>query len=773
MNSRKEGSKFKHIFVLTALTAGSLAISHASVAQQRSVFTEEVIVTAQKRQESIQDVPIAINAVSGDQLDALGVGDTDDIVNLFPNLSLKVASPINTGFSIRGVGTDQFQANAIPAVGLYMDEVSLVTTFSSQLSLFDMERIEVLRGPQNTLFGRNTTGGAVNFISKKPEVGGELNGFGRVKVGNEGRVDVEAAIGLPLGETTALRLAIQSQNRDGVFNNLLNGEQLGSIERNSGRIQLMWEPSDATSVLFNLHAGYSRGNLPGRRSIGVFAANGTDPCPLLATGGVDRMFDGTNECTGINPRSGDVVNISTADWNDVNRAGPSRADIDFEGGFVKVIHDFERFQLTSLTSYDTNYVNMDTINASATGYQTFYAGNEGDWEVFSQEIRLASTEDGPFRWIGGLYYSNEDDLFVGPARIVDTHVSVDLNQTVDIFSVYGQAEFDLSDKLTLTAGIRYTDDQKEGDSRVALFVDPTISVDSEISLAQRLEAVAGSGDCPPPGPCTSTIPVEQKFDAWGGKLGLDYRLNDDHLLFASYSRGFKSGSFDLRGVAAFQGTADSPTEPEFLDAYEIGFKSAFNDGAVTLNGAFFYYVWEDQQKFDSDPETGAAAFLNIPESELYGFEVELSWDVGNGWFTRLGAGILDSEVTDVGTLTTVEQGVDLSLSPDVSFNALITKDISLENSSLRLQTDFRYQGEQSAFLTSAPEGLIDSTFFLNARAAWFFGSEEQYELAVFADNITEEKTCADIARIGALTNTVVCTANPGMAFYGLNFQANF
>ncbi len=748
---------------------------------------EEVIVTAQKRQESLQDVPITVNVVAGERLADLGVFKMDDVVNLFPNMSRKSSSAINTGISIRGVGTENVHPIAPQAVGQYVDEVSLVSPFTSQLALFDLERIEVLRGPQNTLFGRNTTGGAINYISRKPDVGGEIGGYLRLNAGNEGRLDAEGALNLPLGETWAARLAVQTLNRDGVFHDLLDGDELGEIERNSGRLQLAWEPTNATELIANVHAGYSRGKRTPERGVGDFAANGIDPCPVLTQG--VSAWRGLNECVTRNPANGQLVNLSTADWNDVFDAAPAVADVDSAGTFVRLSHAFDGSSLTSITSYDVVEVQETHINLGATPFLSFWGGGQGEWNVFSQELRLTSTGEGRLKWIIGGLYSTEDDTLATLVRNgsvgtppFTTLPHVDLEQEVEIWSLYGQLQFALSNRVDLTAGLRFTSDEKEADStvHVAAGTDTgtpagTRAPDSEVfDLDRRRQFTAGAPPCPPPpNPCRSTIPVRQNLDDLAPKLSIDFRLSDRALAYAGYTRGFKSGAFDTRALAAFRGTADEPTEPEFLDAYEIGVKSNLLDGHVELNGAVFFYQWEDMQVFDSDPATGAPAFLNVPESEILGVEAELRWASGNGWFVHAGAGWLESEVTDAGGLSTVAEGSRIVYAPELSLNGLVRKDTTLGQRRTALQADFRYVGEQTTTLNEDPTGIIDSAFFINARASIWFGSGERFELSLWGENLGEEKTCYQIGDIGSLTFANTCTPNEGMAFYGASLRVAF
>src|SRR4051812_34560511 len=237
--------------------AGLLATQAHAQTEESATTLQEVLVTAQKREQNIQDVPIALDAVSRDAILAQRISGPNDLLKLLPNLSLKTASALNSGFAIRGVGTQNFHLTAQQAVGLYFDEVSKVTPFTSQLGLFDMERIEVLRGPQNTLFGRNTTGGAVNFITHRPDPGDGNTGYVNVNLGNFGKIDGEGAVGLALGEHFAIRVAAQSQNRDGVFTDVESGDKIGSTDRQSARLGLAWMPTENTNTWLSLHYGKS------------------------------------------------------------------------------------------------------------------------------------------------------------------------------------------------------------------------------------------------------------------------------------------------------------------------------------------------------------------------------------------------------------------------------------------------------------------------------------------------------------------------------------
>lgn len=777
---------------------------------QDSVWLEEVVVTAQKRAESVQDVPIAINAIVGDQLDALGVRDTDDLVTLFPNLSLQNNSSINTGVTIRGVGTNNWHITGLHAVGQYQDEVSLFSPFTSRLALFDMERVEVLRGPQNTLFGRNTTGGAVNYISRKPSTEG-VEGYAFTNLGNEGRVDVEGALNIPFGDSAALRIAGQTVNRDGIFNNAFNGRKMGDIERNSGRVQLLVNLSDSTEVLINGHVGYNRSGRIPSKAIGLWAPDSPNvvdgvatpdalvrapiDCPSLLEGGSGQFERGSN-CLTVLPFTGGRTESPTLDgWRNVQDGAPDRANVDFEGGFLRVTHETDSMSIVSITAYDEMKVEYNqTLSGNSTG-QGFMPGQSGHTEVFSQELRLTSTDDGAFRWIAGGYYSRDDsrlatiiyrtDNGAAPFGIVP---SIAIDQEVEVWSGYGQVEYDFADKMTLTLGLRYTDDRKNGNSaaRVAAKTDngtpfgAPLGLSTYISLDEfdqiTIAAADGSRPCPPPVgglPCRSDIPVRQVLKEWGGKAGIDYRFTDNIMGYASYSRGFKSGAFDTRALAAFQGTADQPTEAEFLDAYETGIKTTLADGALDLNGAVFFYQWDDLQVFDVD-NLGRVAFLNIPETELIGAEVDLKWTPTDSLFIQAGVGWLDTEIKDAGTLVTPTEGAPLPHSPEWSLTGLVIKTFHVGNGLFSLQTNVHWMDERNGATSGSQITTINDSFQWNARATYEFGGEQQYEIAFWVDNITAEKTCGSIELNGSLNYQAECrNPNAGKAFYGVNLRYDF
>jgi iron complex outermembrane receptor protein len=761
-------------------TAGS---SQLVTAQETTSLLEEVVVTAQKRSESVQDVPIAINALTGDSLDEMGVTDVNDITGLYPNLSVTENSQVVAQYRVRGVGTESFHSNAVSAVGLYYDEVSLNTPFSGALGVYDLERVEVLRGPQNTLFGRNTTGGAVNFISRKPEIGEELNGYIRGIYGSFDKQDVELAIGFPMGATMAGRFSLQSNNRGDVFNNLVPGEDdVGKIERHSGRFQVTWEPTESTNLLFNYHFGYNRGDAGYGKANGLVDPNGGN----CINNGVATLSDVTdfnsrNGCV-TQIRTGTQANTSTDDWEDLYSVSSNTGDIDIDGAFVKLIHDFENLTLTSITSYDETKV-MFREDEGAAPFGTFSPQQNAEYESFSQELRLTSNGDGDLRWMGGIYYFNDRSTQGTNVHIFTNSGSsnpatglvnsVILKQDNEVYSAYGQIIYELSEQWSLNVGIRWTEETKAGDRagyRVtgvggSSYWDEDWTV-SEI-LAQGVQFASASGEL---------VNEEVGYNAI-----LSYHLNEDVMFYGSISNGFKAGSFDIRALAIRTwGTPDEQeVDPETLNAFELGMKSTLLDGAMQLNASIFYYDFQDLQFFTV--VDGIPGLFNVPTTEISGLDLDMIWVPAENWYMSIGLGYLNSEVTNAADIP-IPEGEPLAQSPEWSFNGLVQKDFPLAFGNLQVQTSFRYVDERISTTPDLGVSKLDSEFWLNARSTLTFGADEEYELAVFVDNITEVESCGEMSSLAnpltaagapGPTSVVKCMPNEGVRLWGISGTVNF
>jgi len=807
----------------------------------------EIVVTAQKRSENVQNVPITMQAYTGGQLQSAGIGEITDITKLAPNLNVVVQNSLSQHIVIRGVGTNEFFGNAPSSVGTYMDEVTMNSSYMSTLGLFDMERVEVLRGPQNSLFGRNTTGGAVNYITKMPKVGADkIDGSLVATYGRHNLAELEAGVSLPMGSTAALRLAGIYHQRDGIWHNLDTGdEHYGDEDRHSLRGTFVWEPSEATRLTASVHSARSNGDAQPQKMAGALA-------PISATNPVLRIndlaaFTGNIDWEhGILNTAGNAptVNIENFDrlttrWQDVWNGGSQRGDLQVDGGYVKLSHDFGVATLTSISSYDkthgfyeednTGDGNIQGAGTPGVTHDVLVIDMDQEYKQFTQEFRLASNDNtARFRWITGLYYLDEKSTLAQDIRFGDNgfpgaHPSVNgaapiglldvipdpYGNTVSFsihhlrdksYSAYGQADYSFADKWNATVGVRVTrDDKADPWVYAGAFIKPT-PWDPSIFIGESeiLALSAGLSSCFPRGAipyfvwCADTeaaggtLPPRQnlKNTEVGGKLGLQYHVNDDVMLYGSYSRGFKSGKFDLE----FLHTSDTPfpqrpLNPETLDAFELGFKSTLLNRTLVLNGAVFFNIWKDQQVFNvgvNGPE-----FFNLPESHIKGAEFEANWVPAESWLLSASLGLLDTELTDVTGIDfdvpvgtpghgDFQKGHELPLSPKVSANAAVEKAFDVGSGKLTLHADLRYQSSSKVkFSPQVPIDEYTSRTELNARAAYAFGAKGQYELALFGNNLTGEKYCLEIQDLRGVSGSFYCVPNDGEVRYGLQMRVGF
>lgn len=832
----------------------SSIIFSMSVTALYAQMLEEVIVTAQKREESLQDVPIAMQAFTGDQLSNLGIAKASDVTKLAPNMNISMQNPANKAINIRGIGTSDFFGAAPGSVGVYMDEVTMSSPYLTAVGIYDMERVEVLRGPQNSLFGRNTTGGAINYISRMPEVGGERDGYLRATYGRFDRIDVEAASSFQLSDTMAVRVAGKTYDRDGIWNNMdAGGADYGEKDRKSVRATLVWEPTDITKVTANIHWAREESEIDPYRHVGTRLGTGAFVGPVAFTPTTQVDFDGP----AFNSVNGQGIDPSFPDWENVNRTGSNKHEMDTYGFFLKIEHDFDWATATSITAYDDSET-LFSIDAGGSGNNTvtpasIFAGDNSpepnllidqdqQFEQFSQEIRLASPSDQRFRWIAGFYYFSEDaelsqnirfgastilshpgaappgapipnpgspvnPIPPGPPSVLGgslalwsvsqglgvgfpgagfddiTPFSIATYDT-EVLSPYVRAEYDITDNLTLTLGYRYTSDDKTMPSYFVGVLDTTAlapttflsnSLVRSTSAAQVASGLA-STTCTSNGRLCATDFARRDLEAdeWGGRVGLDWRPTDDLLIYGHYSRGFRSGKYDIEFLHGPQtGFPLQDAIPETLDAYEIGLKSNLMDGSLQFNVSAFFYQWFDKQTFFVNPVTGPA-FSNVPESESLGIEVEAKWAPAEDWFFSAGIGFLDTEVTEESPLASDEAGHELQHAAPFSFNGVAVKDFRIGNGLLSLQLDYQYRDEsKSSLATVAFIEDLESASLLGARATYTFGPEQQYEVAAFGENILASKYCEFKFNLDAINGVTYCIPNEGQAFWGLQAGMKF
>jgi len=702
-------------------TAGAICLVLSGSITTTPVFAqvlEELVVTAQRRSESVQDIPVAISGLNADQIEELGFGDATELTAQVPNVQVSgtfgKTQPI---FSIRGISQSDFSSNQASPVGVYIDEAYMGATFTHGLNFFDLERTEVLRGPQGTLYGRNTTGGAINLITRTPEIGGETTGDIRVGVGNFGLFAANGAIETTLVEDKlALRVAFITEEDNGYFRNLLGGPNLAQTDFFGARVALNFQATERLNAVLKLTTGDSspRG-IPGRfegripAGPGLFVdAVGASRDPSLSN------FEG-----------------------EIDEQGNFDSDSDL--ATLRLTYDADNFSLVSVTSYnDAEFLNEADTDGHA-GFRNASQVYSGQSKGFNQDVRFVSDFSGPVNFIAGLYFGEEGNDAQVRTRLVNPDFNIfllspnpadqelgalftqlggtfqELESTKKAFAVYGQARWQISEALGLDIGLRYTSDQISRDrlSNQRVASDGITSIGSFIPgnilgiNAPFLPPGAlgpGSAGLFLDGPLTdaSAPNFTETEREVTGKLGVDYKFNEDILVYASYNRGFRGGSINNGGQFAAPPTLDGIyATPEFVDAYELGIKSDFFDGKLRVNGAAFFYDYTDQQFVN---QVGLAAFIeNAGGSEIKGVELEIFALLTANLSVNLGLGYLDTEFTELTLANTATPdpfdevdlaGNELISAPKLNFSIAADYNLPLRWGEFNVHVDANFQDDQ-------------------------------------------------------------------------------
>lgn len=537
--------RLRHVLLTSVSLACAAATAHAQAPAVEIQTVEELIVTAQKRSENLQDVPISITAISGDTLAKSGVTNLDNLQRLAPGLTI---SSVGSGFVsytyLRGGGTNQIDAGSDPSVAYFIDEVYIGGTAGLQFDLFDIDRVEVLKGPQGTLFGRNAAAGAISIATKRPSetFAGNLN----AEVGNYNAVTLRGGITGPISDNLLYRLSVGVKRRDGFTDNLAGTGEVGDIKSYGARGQLEWVFEDG-SFLLTTEALRGRNGMTNQ-----FLAT-TNKTGLVSAAAIAALPPGES----FYKHYYNVVGYEDQDLGAVT----GRLELATPLG-----------DLTSITAYRQNLF-ARLQDQDGTIAASFQLQSKERNRTFSQEIRLANEVGENFRWIAGLYYFHGDsrqrfDVTTGPAfpvPVAQNAVRFDASEIVTkSYALFGQATYDFTPELSLTVGGRYTNDRKEN---------------------QR--TVKGLG------PAFSVSP-EAKWDSFDPAVTLDYAITPDIMAYASYRRGFKSGGFQtlLPATAAIAG---APFLPEQVTSYEIGLKTAWFERRLIANAALYRSDITDQQ----------------------------------------------------------------------------------------------------------------------------------------------------------------------------------
>lgn len=703
----------------------------AEPATQSATTLDTVEVTAQRKVENIQDVPVSISTVSGEQLGVLASGGTDIRFLSGRVPSLNIESSFGRAFPrfyIRGYGNTDFRLNTSQPVSLVYDDVVQENPILKGFPLFDLERVEVLRGPQGSLFGRNSPAGVVKFESAKPSQ--ETSGYGKVGYGSDNLWNLEGAVGGALGPNWSARAAVLYQRRDDTVKNTHPGPNDGyeGYDESAGRVQFLYE-GEGFEALLNAHARKLNGTAR------LFRANIIQP--------------GTNNL------------VPGFDRDEVSQDGLNYSDLESQGASARLSWDLGKYRLYSITGYES----VETMNRGDIdgGYGAPYApgGQYGpgfipfssetadgipDHAQWTQEFRIESAYAGPWNWQAGLFYFNEDyrvesfsydSIFSNGAQSGYERI----RQTNDSWAVFGAATWQASEKLELRGGLRYTVDKKE------LTVEAYNGTKGDLAgLLAAQQAAYAAGDAADP--YLSASPEDKKL-SWD--LSAVYRLNDDTNLFARVATGYRGSSIQAAGDFNDKTVAG----PETSTAFEAGIKSDFWDKRARLSANVFYYEVKDQQLTAVGGANNSNVLLNAEKSTGQGFELDLQAYVLDNLLVTLGSSYNDTEIKDrdlavsVCAQCTVTDPLDgsgkalingnpLPQAPKWVHNLTARYSIGLgDGSELYVYTDWAYRSEVNFFLYESREFTGKSSLEGGLRIGygWDYGN---YEVALYGRNITDQ-----------------------------------
>ncbi len=712
----------------------AMSLLSATTMTSAAVLMEEVVVTAQKREQNLQDVSVAVTAFSGNALRELNMTNSTDIAAQTPGLNIgtPVGEGNNPSITLRGVGLNDFNDNNEGPIAVYRDEVYQGAMPGLTFQLFDLERVEVLRGPQGTLYGRNATGGLVHFISKKPS--DELEGFLDLTIAEYDQIKFEGAIGGAITDMIQGRIAVATNDHDGYVDNRI-GPDANEANSQAYRVQLNFNFTDSFSALLNIHGGDSDTNAPQYQHQAT--AGGTDFFGYADLDGDN--FEGAYDREGV-------------------------MDIESEGYSLKLSWDIGDMEFVSITAVEEveKLHQEDTDMGPGPYINPQFAS---DNEQFSQEFRLSGNTDSMIWVLGAFYFDNEVDGaldlhndFPGPLLDAITgapagtfgdgivpflNYDVDYTQETESLGFFGQLEYQLSDALTMTFGLRYTQEEREMDYQNRTDADPMAVLNSCIIPAGDVCGFGFGPDWPgsntyidftDANPLVSASNMnELDTDNVSGKIGIDFRPNEDTLIFFNISKGFKSGGFNGGFLDFTDGVMESdiPFDEEELTSYEIGFKATLAGGAMRLNATAFYYDYQDYQALTF---AGLSQFINNSDAEVQGLDLEMIWVPTDQWDISLGASFLDTEVDEVtvrgvGTVS----GTEMVLAPEFSLNGIVRFQAT---EALSVQVDFNHQAEHFFDITNSDVSAEDSYTVYNARIG--YQVSDNFSVAAYVKNLTDE-----------------------------------
>lgn len=748
-----------------ALPALALALtqplSSAAVAQEQLVL-EEIIVSARKRTESLQTAPVSVSVFNAEALEKALISDVLEVVNRVPGFTMNADNITEPNMFMRGIGTDIESAGANPSIGLFLDEVYLTRSMGFAMDIFDVERVEVLRGPQGTLYGKNVVGGVINFVTKKPTE--ELDAMLQATVGNYNTLEVKGYVSGPLADNTFGKIAVSSRAHDGYDKNTFTDNDIGDVDADGFRGQLRFTPNEDLDILLSADRSRRRGTgrwtdikIPSDNNI-PFKNPDERRGPNNIDGVADADIDGFSLHVDWNTGAGTLTSITSYRSGDFRQLGNDG------GSFI----DFSRIP----TDFTTGRVDFfsDDFDPSAFNDDYFVNDKAEQVDTISQEFRFASNYDGMFNFMLGVFYMAEDierqeaqtylfgQFFAQGMETADTESD---NETLGVF---GELRFDITSTFNTTVGLRYTQDDKD------------FSV-SRSNVGDFLGAEFADGNGNP----TKAFSADDSdsWDAVTPSLTLNWQASENIFLYAGVSKGFKSGGWNGENAANPQ-EAVAAYDEEFALNYELGAKTELFAKRLRLNVTAFHTEYEDlqtQQFVVFDPNLPADNVIaNAGEAEVDGVELELTALVAEWWTLSASYAYMDAEIT--GDLINTEfqflpptfeptqvdtnfKGNDLRRAPENSASLSSVWQWSVGNAgNVYARVDYSWTDDFHFENDNSDRTLIESFEVLDASIG-FSSADEKWEVSVWGKNLTDE--LYETAKADVIGSVLVSYAPPRTA----------
>ncbi|EAQ96455.1 TonB-dependent receptor [Congregibacter litoralis] len=746
--------------LFAATTVASLLLSAAASplvsaqSEEPSFALEEVLVTARRRAENLQDVPIAVTSLSGDALRLAGSQDITELAQSVPSVTLEPSRATNTTLTafIRGVGQQDPLAGFEQGVALYLDDVYMARPQGALLDIYDVERIEVLRGPQGTLYGRNAVGGAIKYVTRR--LSDEFEASVRASYGTYNQADLVGTVSVPVTDTFRVGATVASFNRDGFGDNLFTGGEQYDKDIFGYRLSAEWEPNEN----FLIRLAYD--NTDDQSS----AVAGWRPYPgaISGTPSPSDVFD-TNAGASVLP--------TTAGINGNNQ-------VEAEGWSASVDWNLsDTITLRSITAgredFTESVIDFDSLASPDFDAPVIY-----DNEQFSQEFQLLWNTD---RWnlVLGYYYldaeaANDFDVVLGllaPGGL--TAYTGGVVET-DSWSVFGDLTYELTDRWSLSVGGRYTEDERSADIFRGTYLgtgSPFFGNDSAILLA-----------------ATSDYEAERTYYDFSPRANLSYALTDDIKIYGGYSQGWKAGSFDPRGANFATPAVEQGFDPEELDSWEVGLKSTWWDGRAITNVALFYSDYQDMQipgsvGVDSDGDGVNDSFVgtvtNAGQSEISGIEIEGNLLLTENFSMQFSASFLDASFKEylVGDID-VSDDRDIQNTPEEMVFIGLNYNTDLAGGNLLINTNYSYKGDVQQFEIASEDIDQEAYGLLNASIVWTSG-DDHWLVGLYGKNLTDEEyrtagycfgTSGCPSSLGLENNTTVFFGPPTTGYVTVEYR---